>query len=154
MKTFLSILPFFLCLCLLLPTAYADEFTPAPQEPEASETPLEIPNDPYTSFDGSDTEPTEAPTESESPEETLPPETSPIESQDSNSSDEEAPTEPTETTTPVTEEPPNTDSDSLLQLLESVQNTEYATQLIAGFLLFFVICVLCFFSYRFFRIFI
>ena len=38
-------------------------------------------------------------------------------------------------------------------ILTSCQNTEYAFQLISGFLLFFVVVVLCYFCYKFFRIF-
>ena len=44
-------------------------------------------------------------------------------------------------------------SELLANILASSQNTEYALQLISGFLLFFVIVVLCYFCYKFFRIF-
>ena len=49
------------------------------------------------------------------------------------------------------------DQADYMELLEgillSAQNTEYAVQLIAGFLLFFVVVLLCYFCYKFFRIF-
>ena len=41
----------------------------------------------------------------------------------------------------------------LEQILGTTQNIEYALQLLAGFGLFFVIVLLCYFCYKFFRIF-
>ena len=121
--------------------------------------------DPYSDnasdLSDSDTEPApETEPETEAPPETEPetqPETEPetqeptFESQDSKPTDPvEEPTEPQ-----VTEETQDPDTtDPLLQVLQSVQNTESACQYIAGFCLFFVVCLLCYFSYRFFRIFI
>ena len=47
-----------------------------------------------------------------------------------------------------------TDYSPLLeQLLGTSQNIEYALQLLTGFGLFFVIVLLCYFCYKFFRIF-
>ena len=47
-----------------------------------------------------------------------------------------------------------TDYSPLLeQLLGTSQNIEYALQLLTGFGLFFVIALLCYFCYKFFRIF-
>ena len=57
-------------------------------------------------------------------------------------------------TTPVMEMAEQIDYTELLgNILVSSQNAEYALQMIAGFLLFFVIVVLCYFCYKFFRIF-
>ena len=96
LKTLLSLI---LVLFLLVPTfAFADEAAPPPSEDgaveETTETatePSEIPeepSDPYTSFDGSDTEPLETvPLATE--------ENTPIESQDSNTPTQES-TEPTQ----------------------------------------------------------
>ena len=39
------------------------------------------------------------------------------------------------------------------ELLMSAQNSEFALQIIAGFLLFFTVVALCYFCYKFFRIF-
>lgn len=45
-------------------------------------------------------------------------------------------------------------TENLNQILISVQNVEYALNVIAGFCLFFVIVCLCYFCYKFFRIFV
>ena len=42
----------------------------------------------------------------------------------------------------------------LNQILTSTQNAEYALQMLAGFGLFLVIVLLCYFCYKFFRIFV
>lgn len=128
MQLFLHILPAILCLSLLVPAASADEWTEttAPTYETAA----------YTEAEPTElTEPTQAATEPTDSPET--PET-----------------EPTEEIPLVPEETNDTDMDSLFgQLVESQQNTEYAVQMLSGFCLFFVICILCYFGYKFFRIF-
>ena len=46
-----------------------------------------------------------------------------------------------------------TDTALMEQLLGTAQNIEYVLNLLAGFGLFFVVVLLCYFSYKFFRIF-
>lgn len=46
-----------------------------------------------------------------------------------------------------------TDTALIEQLLGTAQNIEYVLNLLAGFGLFFVVVLLCYFSYKFFRIF-
>lgn len=149
LKTLLSLI---LVLFLLVPTfAFADEAAPPPSEDgaveETTETatePSEIPeepSDPYTSFDGSDTEPLETvPLATE--------ENTPIESQDSNTPAQES-TEPTQ----VIEVIDHDYNGPLTAILQEVQGFSYTAQLIASFLLFFVVVILCYFSYKFFKIF-
>lgn len=157
MKPFFQILPFLLCLSLLTVSASA-ETVPPPSEyldfiqslgPDDPEYPDLFPNEDIYSDNSADlsdeTEPETQP-ETEETQET------PFESQDSNTAE----TEPSETAepTPVTEETQDPDEMfSLQELLQSAKNTESACQYIAGFLLFFVVCVLCYFSYKFFKIF-
>lgn len=142
MQFFLHILPAILCCALMIPTAYADEFPASPLP--TTETVYE----PQTeNLDPAEYEAPVESTEEPVPEDTMPQPVAPEET--------EAPeTEPTEI--PVIPEVTNgPDQDSLLtQLVESQQNTAYATQLLCGFGLFFVVCVLCYFGYKFFRIFI
>lgn len=147
-----TLLPLILVLFLLVPTfAFADEAAPPPTEdgavveksetvPEPSEIPEE-PSDPYTSFDGSDTEPlvTVPPATEENP---------PIESQDSNSPTQVS-TEPTQ----VIEVIDHDYNGPLTVILQEIQGFSYTAQLIASFLLFFVVVILCYFSYKFFKIF-
>lgn len=132
----------FLCFSLLIPAVSADEVydiypeTTAAyeilEEPELTESPETLP--PETE---------EAPTE---PPVTVPETWAYTETQPE--------TEPTETIPLVTEVTIDPEDEDMLSLiLTSQQNTEYATQLIAGFGLFFVVCVICYFSYKFFRIF-
>ncbi len=140
-----TVLTLILILCLLVPTfAFADEAAPPPTEDGAVEEPSEIPeepSDPYTSYDGSDTEPTEtvAPATEENP---------PFESQDSNSPTQES-TKPTE----VIEVIDHDYNGPLTAILQEIQGFSYTAQLIASFLLFFVVVILCYFSYKFFKIF-
>lgn len=157
MKPFFQILPFLLCLSLLSVSASA-ETVPPPSEyldfiqslgPDDPEYPDLFPNEDIYSDNAADrsdeTEPETQP-ETEETQET------PFESQDSNTAE----TEPSETAepTPVTEESQDPDEMfSLQELLQSAKNTESACQYIAGFLLFFVVCALCYFSYKFFKIF-
>ncbi len=154
-----TLLPLILVLFLLVPTfAFADEAAPPPSEDGAVEETTEIiteptetatepseipeePSDPYTSFDGSDTEPLE----------TVPPateENTPIESQDSNTPTQES-TEPTQ----VIEVIDHDYNGPLTAILQEIQGFSYTAQLIASFLLFFVVVILCYFSYKFFKIF-
>ena len=42
----------------------------------------------------------------------------------------------------------------LNQIYTSLQNVEYSLQILAGFGLFFIVVALCYFCYKFFRIFI
>ena len=145
-------LPLFLSLLILFPIpAFADSVAPAPQEPEATEAaPFE---DDYTSYDGSDTEPLE--TQPEVPEETEAPASTPeptFEYQDSNDPPQ-TPTEPSTKPTEVIEVVENDYTGMLTTILQEVQGFAYTSQLIAGFLLFFVVVTLCFFSYKFFKIF-
>lgn len=140
-----NIFPFIsaiLCFTLLIPAVSADEVSDIPvdaptfyevlEEPENTEVPETLP--PETGE-----EPTEPPVTV--PETWAYIETDPV-------------TEPTETIPTVTEVTIDLDDEDTLSLiLTSQQNTEYATQLIAGFGLFFVVCVICYFSYKFFRIF-
>lgn len=157
MKPFFQILPFLLCLSLLSVSASA-ETVPPPSEyldfiqslgPDDPEYPDLFPSEDIYSDNSADlsdeTEPETQP-ETEETQET------PFESQDSNTAE----TEPSETAepTPVTEETQDPDETfSLQELLQSAKNTESACQYIAGFLLFFVVCALCYFSYKFFKIF-
>lgn len=142
-----NIFPFIsaiLCFTLLIPTVSADEVSDIPvdttavyevlEEPESTEVPETLP--PETGE-----EPTEPPV-------TVP------ETWAETESPTEPETEPTETIPMVTEVTIETDEEDTLSLiLTSQQNTEYATQLIAGFGLFFTVCIICYFSYKFFRIF-
>lgn len=162
MKPFFRILPFFLCLSLLTVSASA-ETVPLPSEyldfieslgPDDPEYPDLFPNEDahadneadHSDEMGPETEPETEPEPEETEEPTF-------ESQDSTSTETEPPetVEPTEVTE-VTEDPD--DAFSLQELLQSARNTETACQYIAGFLLFFVVCALCYFSYKFFRIFL
>lgn len=151
-------LPLFLSLLILFPIpAFADSAAPAPQEPDASESvPFE---DDYTSYDASDTEPLEtqpeAPTETEAPAETQAPASDPeptFESQYSNDPPQ-TPTDPSTEPTEVIEVVENDYTGMLTSILQEVQGFAYTSQLIAGFLLFFVVVTLCYFSYKFFKIF-
>ena len=142
MKILFHILPFFICFSLLIPTAFAEEVPPENSlliyTPDESE---EISSDDTTPPDSSESVLPETEASEPSQSDTLPPEPEQpsIESQDS--------------TTPVTEGTQDVDMNSLQQIMDSLQNTEFATQTIAGFLLFFVVCVLCYFCYKFFKIF-
>ena len=154
-----SLLPFLLSLVLVLPSPAFADVAPAPQEPEATEAPATLPedySDDFTDVDGSDTEPLETvepPAETE-PEETEP-ETDPVqepaptfESQDSIS-----PTQDTTAPTEVIEVVETDYNGPLASILQELQNLDTAVQYCTGFLLFFVVVVLCFFSYKFFKIF-
>lgn len=122
------LLPLLLSFLLLFSIpAFADEVAQAPEEPgatESVETPTEVP--------AYEPEPTFEYEYSNSPEQ------------------DDIPTiSPTEVT-----QVPQTDYTGLLTTIyQEIQGFAYTTQLIAGFLLFFVVVVLCFFSYKFFRIF-
>ena len=148
-----SLLPFLLSLVLVLPSPAFADVAPAPQEPEATEAPATLPedySDDFTDVDGSDTEPLEtvAPPAETEPEETDPEPEPTFESQDSNS--------PTQDTTAPTEviEVVETDYNApLASILQELENLDTAVQYCSGFLLFFVVVVLCFFSYKFFKIF-
>ena len=144
MPNILPIISAILCFSLLIPAVSADEVSDIPvettavyevlEEPEITEAPETLP--PETE---------EAPTE--------PPATVP-ETWAETESPTEPETEPTVTIPMVTEVAIDPDEeDTLSQLLTSHRNTEYATQLIAGFCLFFTVCIICYFSYKFFRIF-
>ena len=161
MKPLFQILPFLLCLSLLTVSASA-ETVPPPSEyldfiqslgPDDPEYPDLFPNeDTYSDNEADRSDETEPETEPETQPETEETEEPPIESQDSNAAE----TEPSETAEPtqVTEETQDPDETfSLQELLQSAKNTESACQYIAGFLLFFVVCALCYFSYKFFKIF-
>ena len=143
-------LPLFLSLLILFPIpAFADSAAPAPQEPDASESvPFE---DDYTSYDASDTEPleTEAPAETQAPASDPEPT---FESQYSNDPPQ-TPTDPSTEPTEVIEVVENDYTGMLTSILQEVQGFAYTSQLIAGFLLFFVVVTLCYFSYKFFKIF-
>lgn len=133
MNALFHILPAILCFALLIPSASADEI---PETTDFPESTYETEWEPYTeSLYLGDYEESEEETQSEAETET------------------EGETEPTEIPV-IPEETNDSDADTLLgQLVESQQNTEYATQLISGFCLFFVVCILCYFGYKFFRIF-
>ena len=154
MKFLFHILPFFICFSLLIPTAFAEEVPPENSlliyTPDESE---EISSDDTTPPDSSESVLPETEASEPSQSDTLPPEPEQpsIESQDSTTPVTSPPT--TSETTPVTEGTQDVDMNSLQQIMDSLQNTEFATQTIAGFLLFFVVCVLCYFCYKFFKIF-
>lgn len=135
MNALFHILPAILCFALLIPSAYADEIPETTASPEST---YETEWEPYTeSLYLGDYEEPEEETQSEADAET----------------ETEGQTEPTEIPV-IPEATDDSDMDSLLgQLVESQQNTEYATQIISGFCLFFVVCILCYFGYKFFRIF-
>lgn len=143
MPNIFPIISAILCFSLLIPAVSADEVSDIPvettaiyevlEEPEITEVPETLPQ-----------ETEEAPTE--------PPATVP-EAWAETESLTEPETEPTETIPMVTEVAIDPDEDTLSQLLTSHRNTEYATQLIAGFCLFFTVFIICYFSYKFFRIF-
>lgn len=60
-----------------------------------------------------------------------------------------------DTTNQVIEVVQTTDYTEVLgKLLTRLDNIEYATQILSGFALFFVVVCLCYFCYKFFRIFI
>lgn len=60
-----------------------------------------------------------------------------------------------ETTNQVIEVVQTTDYTEVLgKLLTRLDNIEYATQILSGFALFLVVVCLCYFCYKFFRIFI
>lgn len=166
MKPFFRILPFFLCLSLLtvsasaetvpLPSEYLDFIqSRGPEDPEYADLFPEEDTHADNEADHSDemdpeTEPETEPEAQPEPEGTEEPT---FESQDSTPTETEPPetVDPTEVTE-VTEDPD--DAFSLQELVQSARNTETACQYIAGFLLFFVVCALCYFSYKFFRIFL
>lgn len=134
MNAFLHILPAILCFALLIPTVSADEI---PETDVPAESTAETVWEPYTeSLYLGDYEEPAAETETQT------------------EAAMEGETEPTETIPSIPEETTDDEQNALLaELVESQQNTEYAVQTLSGFGLFFVICVLCFFGYKFFRIF-
>lgn len=145
MKHSYRLLLFALCFALLIPSVSADNIS--------SDDVLPV----FTSEESSDSSPeTTVSDESndsvstDSLEFDTPSLTSEIQSP---ASSETSTSDPENST--VTEVTPAPDyTNSLQQILETLQNTEFATQTIAGFLLFFVVCVLCYFCYKFFKIFI
>lgn len=166
MKPFFQFLPFVLCLSLLavsasaetvpLPSEYLDFIqSRGPDDPEYADL---FPNEDTHADNQADhsdeiepeTEPETEPEVQPEPEKTQEPT---FESQDSNTPETEAPAETQEPTevTEASKDPEETIS--LQELVQSVHNTESACQYIAGFLLFFVVCALCYFSYKFFKIF-
>lgn len=162
MKPFFQFLPFVLCLSLLavsasaetvpLPSEYLDFIqSRGPDDPEYADL---FPNEDTHADNQADhsdeTEPETEPEVQPEPEKTQEPT---FESQDSNIPETEAPAETQEPTevTEASKDPEETIS--LQELVQSVHNTESACQYIAGFLLFFVVCALCYFSYKFFKIF-
>lgn len=127
------LLPLLLSFLLLFSVpAFADDVAQAPEEPAATESTEVTIEAPATEAPASDPVPT-------------------FEYEDSNcnAQDDTPTTAPTE----VTQEPQIDYTGLLTTIYQEIQGFAYTTQLIAGFLLFFVVVVLCFFSYKFFRIF-
>lgn len=153
MRLFLSVLPAILCVTLLIPSAMAVEVTEPSVFTEGlfEEEYLDFyPLEETTPTEATETVPeTTAPTEVPEytePTETVATEPEPPQTESTETEPTEIPMVTEETTVPDLEE-------SLAQLVESQQNTEYSVQLLAGFGTFFVICVLCYFCYKFFKIF-
>lgn len=131
-------LPLLLSLLLIIPSpALAEDVAPAPEEPAATDS---------APSETEDTTPVDRSDEISDSVEDLDPwnsTTDPtFESQDS--------TEPTQ----VIEVPETIDYNGpLASILQELENLSTAMQYCTGFLLFFVVVVLCFFSYKFFKIF-
>ena len=178
MKPFFQILPFVLCLSLLavsasaetvpLPSEYLDFIQSlGPDDPEYTDL---FPNEDTHADNEADhsdlfpNEDTHADNEADHSDETVPetePEAQPEPEKTQEPTFESQDSTPTETDPPETVEPTEVteaskdpeETISLQELVQSVHNTESACQYIAGFLLFFVVCALCYFSYKFFKIF-